>query len=233
MNLFEEYVRNYDFSDSDISYKYKHTLRVQNLCEAIAKDLDFNERDIYLASLCGLFHDVGRFEQDKRYNSFRDNKVFDHGDYGYELFLKEFAPKLDLNEEEMMIIAKSILYHNKLAIGKCDEKEKVFCKITRDADKLDILYVFADGILKLEQPDGEISPACREYFMKHSSVPRNEITNNTEETIVKLAFIWDINFDASLKIIKENKYFERIEKYLNKEIFNDYFEEIKKYLKDK
>lgn len=232
MDLFEEYVKNYDFNDSDISYKYKHTLRVQALCKLIAKELGLNKREIEIASLCGLYHDIGRFEQDKRYNSFQDTKTFDHGDFGSEIFSKEFSSKMMLNEEEKQIITKSILYHNKLEIGKCSDKEALYTKITRDADKLDILYVFANRIKVLAETDGTISDLCHKKFMKHMSLARRDVTNATEENLLILAFTWDINFDVSLKLIKDNSYFEKIEKILNNEIYTQYFEEIRNYLKE-
>lgn len=232
MDLFEEYVKKYDFTDPDISYKYKHTYRVQALCELIAKELGLSQREIEIASLCGLYHDIGRFEQDKRYNSFKDTNTFDHGDIGSEIFLNEFSSKLKITDEEKQIIAKSILYHNKLEIGKCNDKEALYAKMTRDADKLDILYVFANQIIELGKPEGLVSDVCHKKFMNHMSLSRSDITNNTEEILLTLAFIWDINFDASLILIKEKNYFEKIERILNSDIYTEYFEEIRKYLKE-
>lgn len=232
MVLFDEFVKKYDLNDPDISYKYKHTYRVKAFCEMLAKELGLTQRETYIASLCGIFHDIARFEQDKRYDSFSDTSAFDHGDVGYEVFLNLFADKLDITEEEKMIIARSILYHNKIAIGKCNENELLFCKLIRDADKLDILYAVANNVMRLDELDGDISEKCYEFFLKRQTIPRAIITNNAEEVMIKLAFIWDINFKESLDIIKKEKYYEKIKNRLNNSKYDRCFEEISKYLEE-
>ena len=86
MKCFDEYVFNYDMDDPDINYKYYHSYRVMEVMELLAKKLNMNEKDIHLAKVIGLLHDIGRFEQDKLYDSFKDDKM-DHGNYG-EIVLK-------------------------------------------------------------------------------------------------------------------------------------------------
>lgn len=233
MELFEKFVRNYDFTDEDISYKYKHTLRVRALCELLAKDLGLSERDIELAKYCGLYHDIARFEQDKRFDSFRDTKAFDHGDVGSAIFENLFAPNLDITAEEKNIIFKSILYHNKFAIGECTDKERIFCKILRDADKIDIIYAVSQKLIKLGNSMCEITPKIHSDFMKHTTVSYGDAQNESDEIVLKLALIWDINFDSSYRIIRDNKYFQRIEKLINNDKYKVYFDEINNFLKEK
>ena len=50
--------------------------------EYLSNKLNLSKTDKELAKIIGLYHDIGRFEQDKRYDSFNDKKTFDHGDYG-------------------------------------------------------------------------------------------------------------------------------------------------------
>ncbi|MBE6155628.1 MAG: HD domain-containing protein [Firmicutes bacterium] len=233
MDLFEEYVKGYDFNNDKIVRKYKHTLRVKALCEVIAEDLNLNNEQKKIASLCGLYHDIARFEQATRYNSFDDDKTIDHGDLGYEIFLNEFADKLQLNQKDRMIIAKSILYHNKYDVEAVSEEELLFIKIVRDADKIDILYQYANVPGMLRDGKSAISIKCHEEFMKHHPLKWGDIINKRDGILLSLAFVWDLNFPCSFKIIKENKYYEKMEKVLNNEVFSQYFAIIKSYLKEK
>lgn len=233
MNLFEEYVRGYDFGNKKIYLKYHHTLRVKVLCELIAKELGLTKEQTKIAGLCGVYHDIARFEQIKRFDSFDDLSTIDHGDLGYEIFLNEFASKLDITEKEKMIIAKAILYHNKLEVGDVTEEENLYANITRDADKIDILYQYANVPGLIEDKEGEISKVVSEEFFAHKSINKKDVVTKRDKNIISLAFIWDINYDCSYRIIKENKYFDQIQKVLNNSIYEEYFKIIKDFLKEK
>jgi len=89
IEAFSEYVSEYDFSNDKIKLKYDHTLRVMNLSKKYAILLGFNEEDVELATLIGLLHDIGRFEQVKVYDSFDDLHTVDHADYSVEQLFKK------------------------------------------------------------------------------------------------------------------------------------------------
>jgi putative nucleotidyltransferase with HDIG domain len=81
----------------------------------IAQNL--SEEDKRLAHIIGLYHDIGRFEQDKVFNSFYDIKTFDHGDYGVEvLFEQGLIREIPIEEKYYKIIEKAIKNHNKYNI---------------------------------------------------------------------------------------------------------------------
>ncbi len=71
IDCFNEYIRGFDNSDPMIILKKEHTYRVANLSEKIARSIsdiyDLSEGDVDLAWIIGMFHDIGRFEQVKRY----------------------------------------------------------------------------------------------------------------------------------------------------------------------
>ena len=68
---FKEYVEQYDASQLMIALKIKHTYIVAENCERIAKSLNLSDDDVLFAWASGMLHDVGRFEQVKRYNTFQ------------------------------------------------------------------------------------------------------------------------------------------------------------------
>ena len=74
---FLKYTANYDHHSEKIERKEKHSLRVVERSTMIANYLKLNEEDRLLAELIGLLHDIGRFEQVRRFNTFSDVKSGD------------------------------------------------------------------------------------------------------------------------------------------------------------
>src|SRR5699024_6657738 len=75
---FLTYVREYDLNDPQIAIKYRHSLMVSDLCRDLAERLHLKEADVELAATIGLLHDIGRFEQARRYHTFEDRKSISH-----------------------------------------------------------------------------------------------------------------------------------------------------------
>ena len=82
---FEKYTARYNAQDEKVRLKIEHTWRVARLCETIARSLGLPEEETDLAWLTGLLHDVGRFEQLRRYGTFIDAESIDHAQYGAQL----------------------------------------------------------------------------------------------------------------------------------------------------
>ena len=71
-NEFIKYTNNYDLTNSHITRKIYHSLRVMEVSKKIAEDLKLTQEQIDLATLIGLLHDIARFEQRKRYGTYYD-----------------------------------------------------------------------------------------------------------------------------------------------------------------
>ena len=128
------------------------------------------------------------------------------------------------------IILKAIKYHNKYVIGKdVNKEEELFCKIIRDADKLDIFNIAINDMWKDQKENIEsqmISPKVLEQVLSCKVVDKKNLKNNIDRVIVILAFIYDFNFKSSYEIIQQNKY---IDKIINRFEFK---EENKKQMED-
>nr|WP_318686449.1 HD domain-containing protein [uncultured Acetatifactor sp.] len=97
---FRGYVSHYDLKKDMIRLKAEHTGRVSLLCQEIARSLELPEEDVDLAWLIGLLHDVGRFEQQKRYGTFNDAVSIDHAKYGARLLFGKVYEGQEGGEEE-------------------------------------------------------------------------------------------------------------------------------------
>lgn len=212
--FFLEYVQNYDLNNENIKRKEQHSLRVMAISKKIAEELKLSEKEIKLATLIGLLHDIGRFEQYTKWKTFSDKISTNHGVLGSKIleennFIRTFVTENKYDE----IIKKAIINHNKYQIDEnLNETELLYSKIIRDADKIDILYEVADGIL---MKDVDLRDLCvsENYFRQFHSKKTIKIAdeqNDLDKLILKIAFIFDLNFECSKKIIKEEKYIERI-----------------------
>ena len=237
MKYFDEYVFNYDMQDPDINYKYYHSYRVMDIMEKLAIKLNLPKKDIELAKIIGLLHDIGRFEQDKLYNSFKDNKM-DHGDYGIEVLNKtNILKNTNIEESDYIVVYKAIKNHNKFEIQEnLSERELLFSKLIRDADKLDILYALSNKEIKpiLKQDESLITKELDTSFFNNQKGNIKYSKSNNDGLVITFCYIYDINFLETYQIIKENKYYEKIYSRINrKDIFEKYLEHTKKYISER
>ncbi len=233
---FYKYVKSFDLTDPLIERKYKHSIRVMKLCDLIAKDNNFNDHDIFLANLIGLLHDFGRFEQWHNFNTFSDLKSFDHADFGVNILFKNNIIKRytdDINEYELIYTA--IKYHNKYTIPETlDRREEKFCKLVRDADKLDILnLVYIEDDLRIED-DNPISNNVKKAFLLGMPININDVHNKNDDIVLRLGMIYDLQYDFSIRYLKNSNIVSLIYKRIkNKERFKIYFDKIIEYIDNK
>ena len=217
---FKNFLEKYDDKNT-LGFKLKvvHTYHVANNAKLIATKLKLSEEDILLAELIGLLHDIGRFEELNFFKEF-DSIHFNHAEYGVKMLfednlISEFIKDNSYNE----IIKIAIRNHNKLEIeNRLNKKCLLHSKIIRDADKLDNFRV------KQEEKIEEIFPGkvnnqeeleCSYISYKVYETIKNKkcVNIHDRKTILDywlcvLAFIFDLNFKETFKIVKENNYID-------------------------
>lgn len=88
---FADYAAHYNAADAKVKLKIDHTYRVAALCARIAQSLALPPEDVDLAWLSGILHDVGRFEQLRRYNTFIDAQSVSHAALSVAVLFDEDA----------------------------------------------------------------------------------------------------------------------------------------------
>jgi len=233
---FNKHYKKYDFNDLAILRKYYHSLRVMDLSRLIAKNNNFNDNDAEIAAIAGLLHDYSRFEQWTNYNTYNDLDSVDHGNLAVQrLFDENEICKYSLNKENYDEISDAIKYHNKLSIpNDLSEHNKLLCKVIRDADKLDILYLSIINKSLFPNNDDEISKKVQDAFFKNKSIKIEDVKSDNDKAILVLSYIFDINFKYSYQYIKDNdmiwKLFENIN---NRSRFIRYFVFAEKYIDER
>ena len=221
-NEFVKYVSNYNPSNERVKLKIEHIRRVAKNAKTIAKNLNLNEEDTNLAIAIGYFHDFGRFEQIKRANTFSDKESgINHGELSVKvLFENNLIRKFIETTEYDNIIKVAILNHNRPTIEEnLNEKELLFSKIIRDADKLDIFYTISIPDYSMESifwyntwNQEEIDPEIINDFFTTNYIFYSKIKNNADVISIFYAYIFDLYFQISLKIVSEKKYLENFTK---------------------
>lgn len=203
---FDNYYGLYKNSLKDIDRKYGHCLKVSELMKELAKRLGLSKEDIVLATIIGLLHDLGRFEQLKQTASFKD-KAFDHAEYAVTYLFELGHIKEFLNTREYdAIIMNAIKYHNKYVIpDDLDERTKLFCNMIRDMDKTDIFYQCA--VCYNYVYDGDVTKEVQEEFDKGICVHLDKMKTKSDEVLQAMALLTDYNFDESFDILVETDNF--------------------------
>lgn len=211
---FMKYVRQYDLSAGRIKLKVDHILRVADNCKFLAQELCLDEEKIKLAELIGLFHDIGRFEQVKLYDTFSDKDTgLDHAAYSLKVLYDDGLIKkfIDTNQYDD-IIKIAVFNHNKAAIEENISGEALlFSKIIRDADKLDILKLINENEMKdifwyKEFENLKMSDKLMNDFLYNKFISFKDVKNNADLIYVFYTYIYDLNFPSCFKIIKKNGY---------------------------
>ena len=86
----EEYIAKFaDSSTGRLPYamqlKHEHTLRVLDNISIISRGEGFNSRLVNLSKVIAILHDIGRYNQLKKYGTFSDAKSIDHANLSWQI----------------------------------------------------------------------------------------------------------------------------------------------------
>lgn len=241
--IFKEYVSNYNPNDEQVKIKIAHIERTSQIARKTAESLNLGKEDIDLAELIGLLHDIGRFEQIKRYHTFLDKDSINHGEFGVHVLFEEGLIRKFLKEDIYdKIIKKAILNHNKSNIEEgLNERELLHAKLIRDSDKTDIFYAITIGDKKSiwgkdDISDEIISDEIYREFVEDKVINYKNIRNGADLLVAHFAYVFDFNFPYVLKNLKENKYLDTLYKRFEfkdektNRMYNEIYKIAKKYI---
>ena len=216
---FEKYVSNYNLNDPNIYLKYKHTGKVAENCERIAKSLNLSEQDIDLAWEIGMLHDIGRFEQLRRFDTFIDTESIDHAEFGADLLFKDgLIQQFDDEKENYELLEKAIRLHSLYRLpDNLSERELLFCQVIRDADKIDIyranyetgLHVIYH-VTKEELLNSEITPEVYQVFCEERAIPRNIRKTIADNLVGHIALTFELVYPESKSMAIEQGYLKKL-----------------------
>ncbi len=204
-----------DFVQEHLDLKVQHTFRVVNNIRKISVESGLSEEQIKLAELIALVHDIGRFEQFIKYQTFDDRVSVNHAELGIQIMDKIQLLK-ELAESDRKIIYGAVINHNVQKLNPSHDNQILhYARLIRDADKTDIWYILTlrdvvNVILeKSNEPDSyKVPQYISDSFRKGEIVP-DAVTMN-DYRLLRLSWIYDMNFPATFSLILRRGYLPQI-----------------------
>lgn len=228
---FDRYVRSFYSDDAglqaNIELKEKHTKKVCENMTGLGSHLMLQDNALRLAETIALFHDVGRFEQYRRYRTFSDLKSENHALTGIRV-LEELDVLSGLDRKEKRLVLKAVEYHNILYLP-ADEDDEVlfFSKMIRDADKLDAYDIVVNYYEGRDQRRNQVledfpdQPYCTsaivDSIIKGENINYKDAKTLNDRKLTYVAWIFDINYGFTLQEVKRRGYIDRLFKLLPQE----------------
>ena len=205
----------------NVLLKEEHTHDVCDNALSIAAGLGLDARETALAGVVALFHDVGRFPQFRRFRTFQDSISVNHAVLGAKVLLEREVLR-DLPARERAVVVRAVTLHNVFTLPPlADDNLRLHAQLVRDADKLDIWMVFtrlldqdpsewpsAAGLGLAEAP--EISPAVLAALEQRAMVRLTSLRTLNDFKLLQLAWIYDLNFTPSLRMVLERGVIDRL-----------------------
>lgn len=222
---FEEYAANYNLQDAKIRLKYFHTRRVAENCVRIARSLRLPECDVRLAWEMGMLHDIGRFEQVRRYHTFIDSESIDHAQFGADLLFGDgLIGRFGVEGDDYAIIEKAVRFHSCYRLPEdLQERELLFCQIVRDADKIDIFRAnYETGLDAIYNVTPEelamspVTPAVFDAFLERHAVLRSLKRTPVDHLIGHLSLAYELVYPESMRMLSEQGYAKKLLQFESK-----------------
>lgn len=203
----------------NLDLKELHTRKVWEAARLIAAG--GSDRRPFLAETAALFHDLGRFPQYREYRTFRDSESVNHAHLSVQIVVQHGLLE-SLPQEEQDCVLSAVRLHNVFRVPEgLPAAHADLLKIVRDADKLDIWRVFREyyeappekqaSAAALGLPDEPgCSPPVLETLQAGQLVSLDQLRTLNDFKLLQLSWVYDINFPATLALIKERSLIEGI-----------------------
>lgn len=215
---FFEYLKKFDCKNDKIALKIRHTMGVIDCSEYIAKSLQLEDKEVELAKLIALLHDIGRFVQLERFNSF-DDQLIPHAQCSVDILFQEGMISSFIEERTYdKVIYEAIKYHGVFRMPEDLEPHSLLhTKIIRDADKLDNFYVKETEAIETmldisaEEASKElVTDAIFETILQGQPVLNSDRKTHLDMWVSYVGYIFDLNFPCSCRYVLDNQCIEKI-----------------------
>ena len=155
----------------------------------------------------------------RRFHDFRDYLTVDHAQLGVEILKENHLIRSFVEDEKYDdTIFQAISNHNKYAIADgLDKNTLMHAKVIRDADKTDIFRVHiedpVDDFLFIKEDEikqSKISKEIEKQFYEGHCIVSGGRKSGADVYVMRLAFIYDVNYVPALKYIQKQNYLQRM-----------------------
>ena len=225
-----EYVADFycddEYINANIRLKECHSHRTREEMNYLTSRLSLDTNKKLIAESTALLHDIGRFEQFKKYQTYSDHRSVNHSELALEILHQtQILDRFDKTEKKF--IEKAIEYHNLKELPEgLNGDLLLYSKLIRDADKLDIFFVATECykqlrmnpesvMLEIEFPDTpEYTPSVLEDLLAGEKVNYKMLNTFNDMKLLQLGWVYDINFVAALERIKKRGFLDMVLDFL-------------------
>ena len=187
--------------------KQAHTERVRLHIRTLSDSLDLDACSRARAEAAALVHDLGRFPQYQRYQTFSDTLSFNHAALSAGVVCREGMLR-QVSRQDRQMILRAVALHNRpqLPPGLPPELD-CLSRMLRDADKMDIfkvmmaLYGNGNGqrsfITHNLPDDGQVRADLVDRMMAGKSIPYKGVASLNDMKLFQLSMIYDLNFQGA------------------------------------
>ncbi len=198
--------------------KLVHTRNVVKGAQLIAQGEGFTPEEALVSEAAALLHDTGRYEQLKRYNTFRDSESVDHAVFSHEI-VQAKGWLADWREKEAILTA--VLLHNRRDIpAGLDALTLTATRTVRDADKLDIFRVLEDQLQKTDwrtdarafwnlSPTAAPNPVVIDCIRNNRPVDYQNIQSLADFVLIQVGWMRSgLEYETTRRLVKERGHFD-------------------------
>ena len=218
---FVKYAQSFMSGDADVDQhlrlKVEHTLHVLANAQAIAEqEQAFAAPEARRALLlAALYHDVGRFEQFRRYRTFADALSCNHGTLGAKALRKGGGLRTEPAALRRMVLT-AVAAHNRHSLPVAfSGLTRTVTEGVRDADKLDILRVMQAHLGPGVSPDPVVlmhlkddpqnySPTLLQALEQGRTASFLDMRCYNDFRLLLCSWLYDFTFPASLSLLQKS-----------------------------
>ncbi len=204
--------------DGPLDLKFTHSLNVLAHARAVVGAEHLPSQTARAVLLAALYHDIARFPQYRRWQTFSDPFSTNHGILGSRI-LNALRP-LEHEPRRIRLLAQgAVVMHNRFALPHgLTEEMRCVVDVVRDCDRLDILHVMADmlgpggpkraenvasaAILHLPEVKDAYSPAVYQAVIESRPAKYREMRTRNDFRLLLCTWCCDFRFQASRAIVR-------------------------------
>ena len=197
----------------NVKAMYFHSIKMMTLCKEIASSLGvFNEEEVQVCGIIGLFHDIGVFS-----NKFKNVLTLeDNTDKSKEsieiLFDKDkLIREISADKKYDDIIKIAIYCQNKNGLPKgFDEKVLHFCMVVKDAHVLENFRMVTNYPYMDMHIDNFPNDLVYNDFRQYRVVSSKVSDNDADKILEVMSLIFGVHYPYSYNLLKESDSVNRL-----------------------
>ncbi len=231
MKVFEQYVKNFDMNKGNVKAMYFHSIKMMELCKDIATNIGiFNEEEIIVCGLIGLFHNLGMFSN-KLKNCIVTEDDTDTPKQTIDILFdsKKLIRKITEDTKYDDVIKIAIYCQNKSGLPQgFDNKTLHFCMIIKDANVIEKFRMVTNYPYMDMYIDNYPNDLIYDDFKKFKAISSKASDNDADKILEVMSNVFKVYYSYSYSLLKEESSVNKLINALkiNNKGINKFFHQI-------